>query len=261
MMMRPGLFRDDLPALLALLIPVIWRAQGDPWLGPRLALCLIVVFGWQALFARLRGQGLSLHGAATAALVALFVPDTAPHWQLVIGLSFGVVLGEAVFGGRGRSFVQPVVLVLAFLIFSFADQPYRAGPELPLWTALPAVVVLIATGQAPVGTVLGAAAGLAGLSWLTGADPLAPLMSGALVLAVLYLTADPVTSGATAAGRWICGLLAGGTAALFATAGPAFGALVFATLLTSVFAPLIDHLALAVQVARLRRRERRLRHG
>jgi Na+-transporting NADH:ubiquinone oxidoreductase subunit B len=48
--------------------------------------------------------------------------------------------------------------------------------------------------------------------------------------------------------------------ALFSTGGPAFGALVFATLLASIFTPLIDHMVAAVHTWLMQRRARRLRN-
>lgn len=260
--MRPGILRDDLPMLAGLVPPLLWLAGGDPWLAPRLLLSAAVVLAWQFLFARVRGQGLGLHALVTAGLIAVLVPGSAPHWQLVLGLSFGVVLGEGVFGGRGRNFVSPVALALAFLIFSFTDQPYRQAVELPLAVALPALALAVLAGQARIGTLLGAALGSAGLAWLSGAgDPAALLGGGAVVLCLAYVVADPVASGATPAGRWLHGILAGALAVLFATAGPFFGALVFAALLSSIFAPLIDHGVIAVHTRLNAARERRLRHG
>lgn len=259
--MKPGMLRDDLAPLLALLPPLLWLGMRDAWLGPRLLLCAALVLGWQAVFARLRGQGMGLHGAVSALVVAILVPTEAPFWQLVLGTSFGMVLGEAVFGGRGRNFVQPVVLALAFMGFSFTDQPWRQGPDLPLPYAVPALVLLVVSGQARIPVLAGIAAGLAGVTaWIAPQD-MAALASGAVLLAALYLTADPVVSGAAPASRLAYGLLAGGLAALFATSGPVFGALVFATLLAQVFAPLLDYLAMAAHGVRMRRRARRLRHG
>ena len=256
--MKASLWRNELPAIMGLLPPLLWLGAQDPWLAPRFAFCALLVYGWQVVFALVRRQGIGLHGLVLAALLAILVPSTAPFWQLALGLSFGLVLGEAIFGGRGRNFVQPVVLTLAFLAFSFTDQPWRDGPDLPLSTALPAALLLIASGQARLPVLMGFGLGLAGLIW-AGLPGVA--VPGLLVLAVIYLTADPVVSGATLASRLAYGLLAGLLCGLFTTTGPAFGALIFATLLAQIFAPLLDHLAVAAHVAMMRRRARRLRHG
>lgn len=259
--MRRGILRDDLPALGSLLVPALWLAGQDSWFAPRLLFCVALVLAWQLVFALLRGQGMGLHGVVSGVLVALFVPAAAPFWQLAIGISFGLVLGEAVFGGRGRNFVQPVVLTLAFLAFSFADQPWRDGVELPLTSALPALGLLVVTGQVRLPVLLGLAVSIVALALPIAPDLLKPgPASGALLLALLFLTADPVTSGATPAGRILNGLLAGALMVLFSTGGPAFGALVFATLLASIFTPLIDHMVAAVHTWLMQRRARRLRN-
>jgi Na+-transporting NADH:ubiquinone oxidoreductase subunit B len=153
--MRRGILRDDLPALAGLLVPALWLVGQDSWFAPRLLFCAALVLAWQLVFALLRGQGMGLHGVVSGVLVALFVPAAAPFWQLAIGISFGLVLGEAIFGGRGRNFVQPVVLTLAFLTFSFADQPWRDGVELPLTSALPALGLLVVTGQVRLPVLVG----------------------------------------------------------------------------------------------------------
>jgi drug/metabolite transporter (DMT)-like permease len=110
-----------------------------------------------------------------------------------------------------------------------------------------ALLLLLASGQAA-WRILLAAAGLLLLAGLAqgNAEPWAPLLQGSIVLTLLYLAADPVSSAATNPGRWIYGLLVGGLAVLFATVGPAFGAAVFAVLLGSIFAPLLDRIVIAV---------------
>lgn len=237
-------FGLPLLALCGLLpaLAVLWTGEGFP--GLRLIFVLLVIYGWQLVFALLRGQGLHIWGLVQGAFLALVLPETALFWQLFIGLSFGFVLGEAIFGGRGRSFVDPVVLSLAFLAFSFADQPWRQGPELALTTALPAALLLLASGQARLSVVLAALAafGAASLGLLGQAPPI----SGLLLLTLLYPGADPVVSGSTGLSRLAYGALLGLLAALLSTTGPEFGALVFAILLAQIFAPLLDHLAVSL---------------
>ncbi|EXL03010.1 RnfABCDGE type electron transport complex subunit D [Aquamicrobium defluvii] len=260
--MRHGFVRDDLPGLAGLLAPALMLASQDSWFSARLLFCAVLVIGWQSAFAFMRGQGVTpYYSLVSAALVAICVPASAPFWQLAIGISFGFVLGEAVFGGRGRNFVQPVVLTLAFLAFSFADQPWREGVSLPIVVALPALALLVSAGQARLSVLLAFAIALAVPASLISPElPALFFKSGIMLLALLFLTADPVTSGSTTAGRILYGLLAGGLTALFSTGGPAFGALVFATLLASIFAPLLDHMVASAHTRFMRRRARRLRN-
>jgi len=240
--------RSSLPALAGLIPPVaaLTLAEG-PALWLRLCVLAIVTVGWQLVFARLRRQPIDPHGLVTAALVALAVPAGAPLWQLLLGISFGVVIGEQVFGGRGRSFLHPAVVTLAFLMFSFTDQDYRAGPELGWWTVLPALLLLLVAGQVSWRLLAAAAAALVLLLAVQGAaEPWTVLLDGAVLMVLVFLAADPVASAATNPGRWIYGALVGALAGLFGQVGAIFGSTVFAILLASIFAPLIDQLVIAL---------------
>lgn len=246
-----------LPALLGLLLPVGFRlwAQGPDFALPLLAM-LAATLLWQAAFALLRRRGIGLDGLVTGALFALLLPADAPLWQAMLGLSFGVVLAEQVFGGRGRNFVHPVVVGLAFLMFSFPDGSWRATPDIPLLAALPALALLLVSGQASWRVLLPAVVAF----WLVvlgqGGAPKTLLANGGIVLALVFLLADPVTSAATNPGRWLHGALVGALAGLFAGGSEPFGAVVFAILLGSILAPLIDSGVIAVHT-----RRRRSGHG
>lgn len=247
------------PGLIGLVPPLVYLAVADGGaVLARLAVALAATLAWQVLFSRVRRRAMGLDGFLTAALVALFTPAEAPFWQLLLGTSFGVVLGEQVFGGRGRNFVNPAVVALAFVMFSFTGIDYRSGPELPALTLLPALVLLVGSGQASWRILATAAAALVLVAWAEGAAvPWAGLLSGSILAVLLYLAADPVASAATNWGRLAHGALVGVLAGLFAQAGPAFGAAVFAVLMASIFAPLIDQGVVALH---MRWREGR-RHG
>jgi len=246
----PGLAwgRSSLPAIVGLALPmaVLSTTQG-PTLWLRFTVVLVVALGLQLLFTRLRQHPFDFSGVVLAGIVAIAVPVDAPLYQLLLGIAFGVVIGEQVFGGRGRSFLHPALVTLAFLTFSFADQDYRTGPDLASWTLLPALGLLLASGQASWRILVAAAGVMIGLTALAGhAEPWAALLQGPIVLALLYLAADPVASAATNPGRWIYGALTGILAVLFGAVGPGFGASVFAVLLASIFAPLIDRIVISV---------------
>lgn len=246
-----------LPALIGLALPLaaILVSQG-PVVLPRLALILIVVLFWQTLFCRVRGRAMEPSGIVTAGIIAILVPLDAPLWQLVMAATFGTVLGEQVFGGRGRNFIHPAVVALAFAMFSFTDTTYRAGPDIPAWTLLPALVLLAGSGQAAWRILASVALAMPLVLWAIGGDPAAPFLSGAVLLAIIYLAADPVASAATGPGRIVHGLLVGALAALFSQAGELFGSMVFAILMASIFAPAIDQIVIAVHM-----RRRASRHG
>lgn len=230
-----GLSGTAIPALIGLIIPVaIAVSVGSTSFAARLLLALVLTLGWQYLFVRLRRGLIGPDGIVTAALIAILVPIDAPLWQLALGVSFGVVIGEQVFGGRGRNFVHPVVAALAFLMFSFTDVDYRAGPAIPLAALAPALVLLLLSGQASWRLLLAALAVMALAGWTQGQDPSALVLSGAISCAILFLAADPVCSAATNPGRWAQGMLTGLLVGLFSQAGSAFGATIFAILMSSI---------------------------
>lgn len=255
---RRRLARSSTPALLGLLLPLVallWLEAG--LVAGRLALLFLVILGWQMAFRRLRREGFGPEGLVSAVLLALLTPADAPVWQLVLGASFGIVLGELVFGGRGRSFVHPVVVALAFLMFSFTGESYRASPQIPLWTLAPALAFLLLSGQAAWRVLAPAAAVILLVAWGLGLqEPWTLLTNGPIAVALLFLAADPVASASTNAGRIVYGALVGLLAVLFSLAGDAFGATVFAILLASILAPLIDQCTI---MAHFRLKERR--HG
>lgn len=253
-----ALRHGSLAAMAGLIIPLahaIWT-HGAAFI-PQMGLSLLVVVGWQIAFARLRDRQVEPSGIVTALLIALLVPIEAPLWQIALGATFGIVIGELIFGGRGYGFVHPATVALAFLMFSFTGGDYRGGPTIPVWTLVPAFVLLVVSGQAAWRTLLGFAVAAPFLLWLLGGDPQAPFLSGAILMAVLFLAADPVASASTNAGRLAHGLLLGTLAALFSQAGELFGSALFATLMAGIFAPTIDQIVIAIHIRRRARQHGR----
>ncbi|SFZ80846.1 Na+-transporting NADH:ubiquinone oxidoreductase subunit B [Devosia enhydra] len=250
------LLRGQLAVLAALLLPFLYRlaSEGTAIIGHCTVLGAVALV-WQVAFARARGQRFGLEGLAMALLIALLVPAATPIWHLVLGGTFGIVIGLLVFGGHGRNILHPGVVALAFLMFSFPTEGYRAGIALPLWTLAPALLLLVGSGHANWRILPGAVGMVMGLGWLWNQEALVALPADGLFwLVLLVLVADPVASAATNWGRIGYGLLFGLLVALFLGAGPALGALVFATLMAAIFAPLIDQLVVALNAARRARR-------
>ncbi len=237
----------------ALLPPVLVAlAARGPAMLTVLATALAVTLFWELTFAQVRKRDITWHGLATALIVTAMLPgDTAPL-QLGIALSLGVVLGELVFGGRGFGFLSPAAASLAFLSFSFPGAILAETGGWVAFATLPGAALLLVTGliswRVLAAAVLAFAAAAAALD-----TALSPVEAAAMLFGLVFLTCDPVASAATNGGRWLYGALAGGLIAVFGGSGPDPAALVFATLLASIFAPLLDHL---VVLAHARRRER-----
>lgn len=247
--------------LAASVLPAALVAVGDGgaetlW---RLALSLAVIVFWQGVFFVSRAQPVSPIAIVTAVAVTLLAPGTVADWQLVLALSFGTVLGEQIFGGWGRNVINAAVAALAFLYFAFPETHHPGfGPALGL-AVVPAALLLVATGIVSWQVLAAAVAGVIAATLLIGADPLVLIQQGSLAFGLVFLVADPVASAATRGGRWAYGLLAGGLVALFGWGDSGIDAphaVVFAALLASLFAPLID-----AAVITMKTQTRRRRHG
>lgn len=55
----------------------------------------------------------------TALILVLLVPPTSPWWMVLIGSSFALFFGKAVFGGHGTTVFNPAMVGLLFIIISF----------------------------------------------------------------------------------------------------------------------------------------------
>ena len=145
-------------------------------------------------------------------------------------------------------------MTLAFLGFGFTTAPWPE-PALPVvWAAIPAALLGMFFGVMPARVIIGAAV-VTGLSWLAGL-PLGWVVPAAGLVLVL-LVADPVASAATRLGGYLNGAFYAALIILFAlgwqTAAPVQLA-VSAALLTSLAAPLLDEIAIALWLVRRRRR-------
>jgi Na+-transporting NADH:ubiquinone oxidoreductase subunit B len=246
---------------LALLIPpvvAVAMAKGQSFLLALLVFAIITL-GWHFVFARLRNRTVGLDGLISAVVFALLVQDNALLWQAGLSLTFGIVLGEQVFGGRGFNFLNPVVVALAFLPFSFSGMTLAGSVE---WLALatgPAALVMLMLRMISWRMLVGLLFAVAVPRLGTGMPAIASLFTdGTLVIAILFLACDPVSS-ATNAGRWINGVLIGALILLFSAAAAQQSLLIptlQAALLASIFAPLIDVIVVAVN-----KEMRRRRHG
>jgi Na+-transporting NADH:ubiquinone oxidoreductase, subunit NqrB len=227
---------------------------------PLLLGSLLVAVGWTLLFTRLRGKDMNWHAVPTAIAFSLMVPPAVPLWQALLALSFGVVVGEQVFGGRGYSFLHPAVAALAFLFFSFpAATAEQTGPQLVAAAVIPGAALLLASGLISWRILLAVLLGFSGWMLLKGLGvPTATVLTSSLALGVVYLVCEPTSAAATNPGRWAYGLLVGMLIVILGKAGQGIGAtaaVVFAALLGSIFAPLIDRIVIRINVNRRKRRQ------
>lgn len=253
-----GLWDRETVALIWLIavfpLAAIWLSHGGSDAALRLVFFLVVAGFWHVIFMLARAQPPSWAGVVTALALAILAQKELGLVPLLIGTSFGVVIAELVFGGWGRNVLNPATVTLAFLGFGFPSAPW---PDIIVpvgWAALPVALIGAATGVMSLRIMLGAALAL-GAAWGLGLD--LSQTYPALLVGLVLLVCDPVTSATTGLGRWFNGVLYGGLAAMFLTywtGATAVQVVVSAALLASLAAPILDEIAIAMWLARRRRR-------
>lgn len=228
-----------------------------------LSIALVVALLWEAIFALIRGRQITGHGLTTAMIMAVIVPPDVPLWQIAIAVTLGVVLAELIFGGRGFGFLNAAVAALAFLVFSFPGIALTGFEPLIAVACLPGAVLLLILGLISWRTLIAALASVAAILTFQGAALTPVETSAALAFGLIFLACDPVGAASTNPGRWLYGALVGGLIAVFGGSSDptaSTNALVFAVLLASIFAPLLDHLVVLVSARRRTKRVERS-HG
>ena len=252
-----GVDRASAATLLCLLPPlgVAIYDRGLPLLTV-VALCVFLAVGWQAVFAFVRKRRIDWDGIGTAIIFALIVGETIPLWQIALAVTFGVVVGEQIFGGRGFNFLNPAVVALAFLTFSFIGTSFAEPTPWFAIATVPSAIFLIATRLISWRMIVGIIVGLVAIGLLRGQSFQPELLSGGFIFIAVFLACDPVSSASTNLGRWLNELLIGGLAWVFLPSGgipTGPEALIPAILLASVFAPLIDTLVVMLNTYARRR--------
>ncbi|MDH5737207.1 MAG: RnfABCDGE type electron transport complex subunit D, partial [Gammaproteobacteria bacterium] len=102
----------------------IWHClvYGAAFYVPIYAVTFIVGGFWEVLFAQIRGHEVNEGFFVTSILFSLIVPASIPLWQVVLGISFGVIVGKEIFGGTGKNFLNPALTGRAFLFFAYPAQ-------------------------------------------------------------------------------------------------------------------------------------------
>ncbi|MEN8259521.1 MAG: NADH:ubiquinone reductase (Na(+)-transporting) subunit B [Pseudomonadota bacterium] len=97
-------------------------AHGAVWFLPVYFVTLAAGGTWEVIFASVRKHPISEGFLVTSLLFALILPPTIPWWQVLIGISFGTVIGKEIFGGVGMNILNPALTGRCFLYFAYPAQ-------------------------------------------------------------------------------------------------------------------------------------------
>ena len=215
--------------------------------------------------------------AFTGLLLALTLPVSIPFWQAIFGCFVAIIFAKQLYGGLGKNFANPVVT--AYIVMSLAFDasmssfvsPSGGSATHPLTylflgelDAMPGVGQML-LGMHPGGIgetsalllILGGAYLLwrKAITWhapaafigtvfaltaLLGAGPIYHLLSGALLLAAIFIATDSVTTPFTILGRVIFGIGAGLFTVIIRMWGNYTEGVFFAILLMNILVPFIN---------------------
>ncbi len=99
---------------------------------PIFLLALIVGAFWEAMFSAMRKRPVDEGLLFIAWFFALMMPATVPMYQVALGMTFGIVVGKLIYGGSGRYLVNPALLGVAFLVFSYPALLFGEGAWVPV---------------------------------------------------------------------------------------------------------------------------------
>ncbi|MFC1690302.1 RnfABCDGE type electron transport complex subunit D [Pseudomonadota bacterium] len=108
---------------------------------------------WESLFATVRRQRVDEGLLAITWLFALLLPATVPLYQVIFGMTVGMVVGKLIYGGSGRYLVSPALLGIAFLVFSYPDLVYGPGAWVPVAAYDQPTVLELVTDEGGIGVI------------------------------------------------------------------------------------------------------------
>jgi len=128
-------------------------AHGMLYFFPVFFTALLTGTFWEALFATARRKRVDEGLLAITWLFCLLLPATVPMYQVVLGMSFGIVVGKLIYGGSGRYLVSPALLGVAFLVFSYPGMMYAPGAWVPVTGYDQPTVLELVTDEGGVGVI------------------------------------------------------------------------------------------------------------
>ena len=106
--------------------------HGLTYFVPIFIVALLTGTLWEVAFAQGRRRPVDDGLLYVAWLFTLILPASVPLYQVVLGMTFGMVVGKGIYGGTGRYLVNPAVLGIAFLVFSYSNLLFGEGAWVPV---------------------------------------------------------------------------------------------------------------------------------
>ena len=128
-------------------------AHGMLYFFPVFFVALLTGTFWEALFATARRRRVDEGLLAITWLFCLLLPATIPMYQVVLGMSFGIVVGKLIYGGSGHYLVNPALLGVVFLVFSYPSIMYAPGVWVPVAGYDQPTVLELVTDEGGVGVI------------------------------------------------------------------------------------------------------------
>lgn len=269
-----------LPALVASILLFGWRSLLLTAISA--AACVFFEYIWEKAHKTAVTVG-DLSAIVTGILLAYNVPVGMPIWELLVGDAAAILVAKMLFGGIGCNFMNPALVGRIVLMFSFtSEMTTYTAPEgtidvLSSATPLAALDKLSANDLPQL--LLGIHGGVIGetcmialiaggvylcirkvimptiplsflgatllFSWLFGgSQPLLALFSGGVMLGVIFMATDYVTSPFTNRGKLIFGIGCGFITALIRVFGNYAEGVTFAILLMNLIVPYINDLTM-----------------
>jgi len=99
---------------------------------PVFAMAILAAGVWERIFAAGRERRFDIGIVYTALLFTMLMPPGVHLFHIVFGMSFAIVFAKAIFGGEGKSFLNPALVGAAILQVSFPT----ALTDHPIWSGI-----------------------------------------------------------------------------------------------------------------------------
>jgi len=217
-----------------------------------LVMAFVLAYLWTALFKKQFGQSLQIAQLHFAMLFAILLPASVGLGTTALAISFGWVFGREIFGGR--AILPPALIAVAFAIFSFPKGGfevlwvvYTAPNVLLALSCLPGAVWLLWKKDLAWPVLIGALAGVALAVEFIGPSSSVPwwghFVLGTFTVGVVFMAAAKDCAPHTMRAQMLYGLLIGSLVVSIRVTSPEQSdGVIFAILLSGLFAPLFDRL-------------------